>query len=78
VSSRGQHRVAVAGLVWAVRSVWLTLVPALLAGVTFRYLVPEPREADGALARGLATFAERYPALLLAALFVYFAVIVRF
>jgi signal peptidase I len=63
---------------WALRALWFAVVPALLAALTFRYLIPSAKSgAHGALDE-LAQVAARYPALLVAGLFVYYAVVFRY
>jgi signal peptidase I len=62
---------------WAIRGLWFLVIPALLAGLTFRYLVPSESGGAGAL-QAVAELASRYPAALLALLFAYYALVVRY
>ena len=74
----GLHPRAYAFLGWLVRGLWLVVMPALLAGLSFRYLIPSSKSAGGGLLTELAQLAARSPGPVVAALFVYFAVIFRY
>jgi signal peptidase I len=63
---------------WALRVLWLAGVPALLAALTFRYLIPSAKSGAHGLFDELAQVTARYPAPLAAALFVYYAAVVRY
>ena len=61
-----------------IRALWFVLIPALLAGVTFRYGVPGPKSGmSGALADAAALLDER-PTFTLLALFLCYAAGLRY
>lgn len=62
----------------ALRALWFVVVPALLAAICFRYLMPaSPFNWDGA-ARTLAELRRDQPAPFLVALFLFFGAVVRY
>jgi signal peptidase I len=61
------------------RALWLVVIPALLAGLTFRYLVPPVVESAGESAMNdLAKLGVEHPAELFVVLFVAFAALARY
>jgi len=59
------------------RALAFVAIPALLAGLTFRYLVPDPASSEGPL-NALAIVANRFPIPCVLGLFLLFAAIVRY
>jgi signal peptidase I len=57
---------------------WFVVVPALLAGLTFRHLVPAPRSGATGVLNSLSQAAAQYAVPFAVLLFVYFAVLLRY
>ena len=66
--------VARAGL----RGMWFVLIPALLAGLVSRFLVPTAAEARGTWAEPLARFGDDHEVVVLVALYLLFSFLVRY
>jgi signal peptidase I len=60
------------------RGMWFVAIPALLAGLVLRYLVPTPAEAQGTWADRFARFADDHEVILLVGIYILFSVLARY
>jgi len=62
----------------AFQAIWFVIVPALLAGLYLRYLVPESAQAQGTFSELIARLGSEQPVPLAVGLFLLFAVLLRY